>query len=318
MTFSIGKLIFSLLLLSGFTVGLWFWNAQAKIEHIDAPLPESFPTRSFSHHTFELLLKRFVDKRGDIDYEGWKKTPNAHYELKQYLAAVAKFSPENAPERFASEQDALAYWIYSYNALVIHSILENWPLRSVTDIKAPLEVIKGLGFFYKQQFIIGGKAYNLYHLEQQKMVHTKADPRLHFVLNCGSASCPPMRPELPVGVDLVPFLQQAAIEFINDPNNVRVNAKRQRLELSKIFSWYIDDFADVSPLTLAARADKKLPTPGKELALISYIQQFAAPHLNKQIERASSQPLEYIEYDWSLNTSQGEDSPHTEREEISR
>jgi len=315
MTFSIGKLIFFLLLLSGFIIGLWFWNAQAKIDHIDAPLPESFPAQGFSHHTFGLLLKRFVDQQGDIDYEAWKTAPNAHYELKQYLAAVAKFSPENAPERFASEQDALAYWIYSYNALVIHSILENWPLKSVTDIKAPLEVIKGLGFFYKQQFIIGGKAYNLYHLEQQKMVHAKADPRLHFVLNCGSASCPPMRPELPVGVDLAPFLQQAAVEFINDPDNVRIKDKSQALEVSKIFSWYIDDFAAVSPLSLATKADKRLPTPSKERALISYIQQFASAPLNEQIERTSSQPLEYIEYDWSLNTSQNEASLGTEREE---
>jgi hypothetical protein len=71
------------------------------------------------------------------------------------------------------------------------------------------------------------------------MVHTKAAPRLHFVLNCASGSCPPMRPQLPVGAQYERFLQQAAIDFINDPNNVHLDSQCETLSVSKIFEWYL-------------------------------------------------------------------------------
>jgi hypothetical protein len=182
--------------------GFWFYNTQSRLYVSDAPLPDNFPHGSFSHGQFEILLKQFVDPQGNINYQAFKDSPNAHLDLTRYLSAVAQYSPDNAPQRFDTTQDVLAYWIYSYNALVIHSILVNWPIESVTNIQAPVEVIKGLGFFYNQKFVLGGEQLNLYQLEQQKMVHTKADPRLHFVLNCASGSCPPMRPQLPVGAKL--------------------------------------------------------------------------------------------------------------------
>ena len=68
-------------------------------------------------------------------------------QLNSYLGAVSRFSPDNAPHRFRGRNDELAYWIYAYNAYVIRSVLDHWPLDSVTDVKAPLEAIKGLGFF---------------------------------------------------------------------------------------------------------------------------------------------------------------------------
>jgi hypothetical protein len=37
--------------------------------------------------------------------------------------------------------------MYGYNAYVIKSVLDHWPLKSVTDVKAPVEAVKELGFF---------------------------------------------------------------------------------------------------------------------------------------------------------------------------
>ncbi|MFT4926643.1 MAG: hypothetical protein ACI8WB_002741 [Phenylobacterium sp.] len=280
--------------------GLWKFNTASRLYTIDAPLPEDFPATGFSHQAFEKLLQRFVDEQGNVGYQAWKDSPNGELNLSRYLAAVAQFSPDSHPQRFASEQHTLAYWIYSYNALVIHSILANWPLESVTNLKAPFEIIKGFGFFYNQKFIIGGKPYNLYQLEQQKMVHAKADPRLHFVLNCASTSCPPMRPQLPVGVELEPFLQQAAIDFINNPDNVVVDPDCNTISISKIFDWYKDDFIRQSELTAGAAGENK---NSKSESLIQYITGFAAPQLQNKLASCDALQLDYIEYDWSINKS---------------
>lgn len=281
--------------------GLWQWNTQSRLYVIDAPLPVDFPADGFSHRAFEKLLQRFVDSQGNVDYQSWKDSTDGQHNLNRYLAAVAQLSPENSPQRFASEQDSLAYWIYSYNALVIHSILANWPLESVTHIKAPIEVIKGLGFFYNQKFIIGGQTYNLYQLEQQKMVHTKADPRLHFVLNCASTSCPAMRPQLPVGVALEPFLQQAAIDFINNRENVSIDANCQTISVSKIFDWYLDDFVAVAPAKPHSENNDK--SDGKDQRLIAYIGTFANTELKNRLADCGVLRLNYKTYDWSINKS---------------
>lgn len=290
-----------ILLLGGF----WQWNTQSRLYTIDAPLPDNFPAKGFSHHSLEKLLQQFVDPQGNVDYQRWKDSPDGQLNLNRYLAAVARFSPENSPGRFATGQHALAYWIYSYNALVIYSILHHWPLDSVTDIKAPVEVIKGLGFFYNQTFIIGGKSYNLYQLEQQKMVHSKADPRLHFVLNCASTSCPPMRPQLPVGVELEPFLQQAAVDFINNKKNVAVDAQCQTIRVSKIFDWYLDDFVRATDPAEDNKEHNKEHNKedNKQRGLINYIKHFASGELKNTLATCGPFTLDYMNYDWSINKS---------------
>jgi len=54
----------------------------------------------------------------------------ARQQLESYLAAVSQFSPKATPERFSSRNDELAYWMYGYNAYVIRSVLDHWPLDS--------------------------------------------------------------------------------------------------------------------------------------------------------------------------------------------
>ncbi|MEY8215715.1 MAG: DUF547 domain-containing protein [Colwellia sp.] len=291
------KISFIIVVLSLILIGLWRWNTQSQHYLFEVAIPESFPENSFSHQQFEHLLQRFVSAKGNIHYQQWLDTENAHLQLKQYLAAVAKYSPENAPHRFPSDQDELAYWIYSYNALVIHIILSNWPLNSVTDIKAPIELIKGMGFFYNQKFIIGGKSYNLYQLEQQKMVKANADPRLHFALNCGSKSCQPMRPRLPVGAELSTFLQQITVEFIDNTENVSFDSKTGTLKLSTLFEWYKADFAQYA-LSQLYLQDKPL---SQQQALIIFIDHFRTEKLLPATETIT---IEFQPYQWKINEAQ--------------
>ena len=90
-------------------------------------------------------------------------------------------------------------------------------------MKAPIEFVKGFGFFYRQRFVFGEKAYSLYAIENDKVRNTYRDARIHFVLNCGSQSCPVLRPELPTGDELEPFLHQAAIDFVGEDRNVHID-----------------------------------------------------------------------------------------------
>jgi hypothetical protein len=264
-----------------------------------AAIPADFPADGFSHAAFESLLRQYVRADGDVDYEAWKADARSLARLDGYLAAVAAYSPDNAPERFPSEPDRFVYWVHAYNALVIRAVLEHWPIESVTDVKAPIELVQGLGFFYGQEFVVGGQTYNLYDLERDRILTSTTDARIHFVLNCASGSCPVIPPELPSGDALEPFLAQAARDFVADRDNVHVDHAGRRLEVSTIFEWYEDDFL----------ADLRLHGRPADRGIVDYLISVAPEEQRVDLERAAEGEYEVVfrEYDWSINAAgQGE------------
>ena len=66
------------------------------------------------------------------------------------------------------------------------------------------------------------------------------DGRVHFALNCGALSCPPVLAYSPEAVDAE--LQIAAIAFCEQETNVRVDIEARTLWLSTIFLDYQEDF----------------------------------------------------------------------------
>lgn len=82
---------------------------RPQLTTIDAAIPQDFPDDSFSHEVFEQLLQTYVDDDGHVDYELWHNSSGSMRALSSYLAAVARFSPENSPDRFKSRHDSLAY-----------------------------------------------------------------------------------------------------------------------------------------------------------------------------------------------------------------
>lgn len=67
------------------------------------------------------------------------------------------------------------------------------------------------------------------------------DARLHFALNCGAKSCPPVR--IFTAANLDSSLDRAAKWFCNEPTNVAIDkATTNSVTLSQIFHWYSGDF----------------------------------------------------------------------------
>ena len=258
---------------------------------VDAPIPADFPTDSFTHDDLEELLTAYVHPDGQVDYVSWHANRDDVERLDRYLAAVSAFSPDNAPNRFATRNDQLAYWMYAYNAYVIKAILDRWPLDSVTDVKAPIEIVRGFGFFYRQRFLFGEKWYSLYALENDKIRDVYKDARIHFVLNCGSESCPVLRPELPTGDELEPFLQDAAVHFVSEQRNVRIDHGKQHIVLSDIFKMYKKDF--INDL-------RRRGLPGKN-GILDYIASVAPDPLRDELIDSLDYKVVYDDYDWSIN-----------------
>ncbi len=270
----------------------WRWNTAPRVLYgADSPAPD-FPASGFSHDGFEALLNRFVNPQGEVDYQAWHDDQQAQRQLDEYLAAIALYTPDTAPTRFADRNEQMAFWVYAYNAFVIKGVLSHWPLQSVTDLKAPIEVVKGLGFFYNLRFIVGGRRMSLYDLEHSKILRPFKDPRAHFVLNCASGSCPLIPTQLKSGDEFDLMLDEAAQAFITDERNVRVNHDTRQIELNNIFHMYTSDF--VNHLRQLG-----LPT---QRGVVDYIASIAPEALGQELARATGYKTIYREYDWSINT----------------
>jgi hypothetical protein len=145
----------------------------------------------------------------------------------------------------------LAFWINVYNALVLHAIVALGIRRSVHEL---------VGFFRRVTYVVGGFRLSLDAIEhgvlrgnqpppfppfrpfgrldpRGALALDRVDPRIHFALNCGAQSCPP------VGVYRAQAIEQqldlAARNFINQTVALDEDG---RVTCSRIFRWYRADF----------------------------------------------------------------------------
>jgi len=83
-----------------------------------------------SNETWNNLLKKHVDSKGNVSYDNFKKDEKV---LQSYLDFLAK----NKPASSTSKNEKLAYYINLYNASTVKLILNNYPIGSIKDIKGP-------------------------------------------------------------------------------------------------------------------------------------------------------------------------------------
>ncbi len=281
-----GARISSTLLLMGFLCACQTTPHGETLEPVDRrghrdieAASELMTTQSqlYSAEPFFQLVEKYSNDNGDIDYDAWKAAPQDLAALDSQVAMLAAISPDNAPKQFPDKSAQRSYWINTYNTLVLHGVLEYWPLESVRDVQISFisRIVPRKGFFYDRKVIVGGRETNLYRLEKEVLRNQK-DPRLHFAFNCASSSCPILRPWEWTDEQL----DQAGRDFVNTPANVRMEG--HTIYLSSIFKWYRKDFPD---------------------AILPYLQQFAEPTLQAQLQTAMNDAyrINHVTYDWSVN-----------------
>ena len=209
------------------------------------------------HSKWDILLKRHVDDAGNVKYKSFAKDIKV---LQNYLDYLAM----NLPTDGAAKPQKLAYYINLYNAATVKLILDNYPTKSIKDIKNP---------WGKDIVQMGDEKISLGDLEH-RILRKMDEPRIHFAINCASYSCPKLLNTAFTATNLEKLLEQTAKDFINDPK--RNVLTKEKASLSEIFNWYKKDFT-------------------KNGSLIDYLNQYAAQKLTADTK------ISYLNYDWGLN-----------------
>jgi hypothetical protein len=241
-----------------------------------------------SHAAWTALLKKHVrvidgGRASQLRYAGMATDKAA---LKDYLSSLTAVSPASF-DAFSKPQQ-MAFLINAYNAFTVDLILTRYPkLASIKDLGSLLQSPwKGKGV------ALLGTQMSLDNIEHDTLRARGRydDPRVHFAVNCASIGCPALREEAFVPERLDAQLEEQAQRFMADRSRNRFSAERDKVEVSKIFDWFGDDF--------------KQGHKG-----ITSLQQFIGRHASQLADapadrerlRAGTVAVGYLDYDWKLN-----------------
>ena len=222
-----------------------------------------------SHAALDSVLTRVL-RGGRVDYGALARD---HADLDRYLAAGAAARPDAWPR-----EEQIAFWVNAYNARVLDAVIRRPGLKSVLDVRK-VAGIPTLGFF-REQRVTAGAQHSLDDIEHRILRARYAEPRLHFVLNCASVSCPVLPERALTAATLEADLESATRRFLADSTRNRFDPARG-MQLSAIFKWYAEDFR---------KSDRS-------------VRSFVLAHRPAGGAVRSDLPVTYLDYDWALNGS---------------
>jgi Protein of unknown function, DUF547 len=207
-----------------------------------------------NYQNYDAFLKKYVSASGNVSYKKIKKS-DVESVVKEFQAAT--------PQKNWSKNEQLAYWLNAYNLFTISLIVNNYPVKKITDLdnSKPWDV---------KRIDLGGQKYSLNDIENVIIRPTFKDARIHFAINCAAKSCPPLLNTAFTANNVQTLLEQRTKAFITSKSNLLTE---KNIKISKIFDWYKADFSD----------------------LTGFLNKYSTAKIAKDAK------VEYNDYDWNLN-----------------
>jgi hypothetical protein len=230
------------------------------------------------HSLFTQILQHYVSN-GLVKYKKLKDDKR----LDKYIEQLKNTDPK----KIVNEKNRLAFWINAYNAYTLKFIIEDYPVESINDLHwggLYLGSLLGTTIWEDEKIVINGNELSLNNIEHDIIRKKFDEERIHFALVCASISCPPLLNEAYEGYKLDKQLGEQAELFFNDVTKNKFDKNTRTASLSKILSWYEDDFGENN----------------KEI--LNYAAQFIDKETADDIKRNLSEwNIKYMSYNWYLN-----------------
>jgi hypothetical protein len=241
--------------------------------------------------TFDQLLDLYV-RNGDVYYRAIK---SERARLDGYIGQLATASIEKL-----SREEQLAFWLNAYNALVLRTVADHYPILG-RSTQYPAKSIRQIsGAFERLPHRVGGRSVTLDQIEQT-ILPTFHDPRVYFALGRGAVGSGRLRSEAFTGARLEEQLADVASECVTRAQCIAIDRVNGKIGASSIFSWrakeFAEAYADKAPAAFASRSPI-------ERAVIAFVM----PKLlatEKEFLVKNTFQVTYTEFDWTLNDLTG-------------
>ena len=245
------------------------------------------------HRPFDAILDLHV-RDGLVYYRALKSERGA---LDRYVQALADTSAETVAGWTPARQ--LAFWINAYNAFVLRTVIDAYPIRGKAKDYPANSIRQIPGAFERRTFRAGGKTLTLDALEKD-VIGGFGDPRALLALGRGAVGSGRLKSEAFTSERLDSQLATLTSELVTRRELVFVDIANERLSVNPIFSWRESLFvkvADRAPAVYAARSPL-------ERAVLSLIDPLLVPS-EQEFLKKNTFTMVFGEFDWSLNDLTG-------------
>ena len=245
------------------------------------------------HRPFDQILD--IQVRDGLVY--YRALRGERGRLDRYAASLDV--PISTYEAWSREQK-IAFWINAYNAFVLQTVLDRYPIQGKAPGYPPSSIRQIPGAFERLRHRAAGRSVTLDEIEKTMLPPLK-EPRAYLALGRGAVGSGRLRSEAYTGTRLLAQLDAVQSEFVTERTMLSIDRGSNTMSVTPIVSWHDAEFVaayDKGPVgTFAQRSPI-------ERALVAFITPHLLP-LEREFVQNNEFRVTYHAFDWRLNDLSG-------------
>ena len=215
--------------------------------------------------------------------------------LDGYIASLGNVQLDSA-----SPQEQVAFWLNAYNAVVLRTVVDHYPIQQRSRDYPANSIRQIPGAFERETHRLAGRTLTLDQIEQT-VLPTFHDPRVFFALGRGAVGSGRLRSEAYTADKLEPQLAETASECAGRSVCVQLDSAQDAMRVSSIFSWRREQFVEAYADKARTGFESRSPI---ERAVIAFIDPKML-NAEQDLLKKNSFRMEYLPFDWTLNDLTG-------------
>src|SRR5207247_8063768 len=205
------------------------------------------PAGAARRKTFDEFLDLYV-RDGYVYYRALR-SERSRFDM--YVNSLGNVEVGSLPR-----DDQLAFWLNAYNALVLRTVIDHYPIQGRSPDYPPKSIRQIPGAFERLTHRVAGRTLTLDQIEQTVLSEFH-DPRVYFALGRGAIGSGRLRSEAFVAGRLEEQLAEVAGECVTRAQCIQIERDAGKVKISSIFSWrekeFVAAYADAAPPAVATR-----------------------------------------------------------------
>jgi hypothetical protein len=245
------------------------------------------------HRPFDQILD--VNVRDGLVY--YRAVRSSRAALDRYAASLNV--PAATYQSWSREQQ-MAFWLNAYNAFVLQTVVDHYPLNGASKAYPSNSVRQVPGAFEQLKHRAAGQSLTLDEIEKKILPQFK-EPRLYLALGRGAIGSGRLRSEAYTGDQLTQQLEDLQKEFVSEQTMIKIDRSANQVSVTPIISWHDAEFIAAYDTGETGAMAQRSPI---ERAIVAFVMPRLLP-LEKELLQKNEFKVTYHPFDWRLNDLTG-------------
>jgi hypothetical protein len=199
-----------------------------------------------------------------------------------------------------SKEAKMAFWINAYNAIVLQTVVNRYPIRGTSSAYPASSIRQIPGAFDQLKHRVAGRSVTLDEIDKTVLPEFN-EPRLTLALGRGAVGSGRLRSEAYSASRLAEELDSIQSEFVTRHRLFKMDRTTGVVSPTAILSWHEAEFVAAYGSKAGDRFASRSPI---ERAIVAFISPHVLP-LEKEFLDENKFKVAFQEFDWRLNDLTG-------------